>query len=175
MWGRVQQERDESYMRLALAEAEKALATGDIPVGAVLVMGEQVVGRGHNLREAQQNALLHAEICAIEEACHTLGRWRLNGCTLYVTMEPCPMCAGAIINARIDRVVYGVADEKAGCCGSVANFFAMPFNHSPSITFGVLPQECTAMLQRFFGQLRAKDHLPELDLAKAHHNATEMK
>ena len=144
-------------MRLALEEGKLALATGDIPVGAIVVQGDRIIGRGHNRREEQQDALLHAEICAIQQACSTLGHWRLQGCTLYVTMEPCPMCAGAIINARIDRVVYGVADEKAGCCGSVANFFAMPFNHTPTITSGILPQECAQLLRSFFDQLRQRN------------------
>ena len=144
-------------MRLALEEGKLALATGDIPVGAIVVQGDRIIGRGHNRREEQQDALLHAEICAIQQACSTLGHWRLQGCPLYVTLEPCPMCAGAIINARIDRVVYGVADEKAGCCGSVANFFAMPFNHTPTITSGILPQECAQLLRSFFDQLRQRN------------------
>ncbi len=146
--------RDNEYMRLALAQAELAARAGEVPVGAVVVRGDRVIASSHNLRETDKNALAHAELLAIDAACRTLGGWRLTGCTLYVTLEPCPMCAGAIINARISRVVYGAADPKAGCCGSVANLFEMPFNHRPTITAGVLAEECAGLLSRFFSQRR---------------------
>ena len=146
--------RDESYMRLALEQAQIAAQLGEIPVGAVVVKDDQVIGRGYYRREVDSSAIAHAEVLAIEEACKALGTWRLTDCDLYVTLEPCPMCAGAIINARIRRVVYGVKDEKAGCCGSVADFFVMPFNHNPLCRSGILAQECRALLTNFFSQLR---------------------
>lgn len=147
-------EKEERFMALALAEARKALALGEVPVGAVVVLGEQVIGRGYNRRETDHSVIAHAEVLAIEDACRTLGTWRLNGCQLYVTLEPCPMCAGAIINARIQRVVYGVKDQKAGCCGSIADFFAMPFPTTPLCRSGILQEECSALLRDFFSQLR---------------------
>ena len=146
--------RDESFMRLALEQAQIAAALGEIPVGAVVVKDGQVIGRGYNRREADGSATAHAEVLAIEEACKNLGTWRLTDCELYVTLEPCPMCAGAIINARIRRVIYGVKDEKAGCCGSVADFFAMPFNHTPLSRSGILEEDCRNLLTSFFQQLR---------------------
>lgn len=146
--------RDYRMMEEALAEAEKALPLGEIPVGAVIVQGDRIVARAHNRRELDHNAAAHAEILAIQQACEALKSWRLTGCQLYVTLEPCPMCAGAIINARLDRVVYGAKDEKAGCCGSVADLFAMPFNHSPVVRSGILETECSRMLSRFFSGLR---------------------
>jgi tRNA(adenine34) deaminase len=149
---------DEEYMRLALALADEAAAEGEVPVGAVLVRDGQVVGTGRNRRETGKNALAHAEIEAIHEACTHLGGWRLFGSTLYVTLEPCPMCAGAIINSRIDRVVYGAADAKAGSCGSVVNLFDLPYNHRPQVDGGVLQAECADILRRFFRRLR-KDKL----------------
>jgi len=145
---------DDQFMRLALELARQAAEEGEVPVGAVVVQGDQVVGTGRNRREACQNALAHAEIEAINQACATLGGWRLSGCTLYVTLEPCPMCAGAIINARIDRVVQGTSDPKAGSCGSLVNLFALPFNHQPTLTTGVLAEECAEVLQSFFRDLR---------------------
>ena len=146
--------RDESFMRLAIEQAHIAAALGEIPVGAVVVKDGQVIGRGYNRREVDSSATAHAEVLAIEDACKALGTWRLTDCDLYVTLEPCPMCAGAIINSRIRRVVYGVKDEKAGCCGSVADFFAMPFNHTPLSRSGILAEECRALLTDFFQQLR---------------------
>ncbi len=146
--------RDEAFMRLAIEQAKIAASLGEIPVGAVVVKGEQVLGRGYNRRELDHSATAHAEVLAIEDACQTLGTWRLTDCELYVTLEPCPMCAGAIINARIRRVIYGVRDEKAGCCGSVADFFAMPFNHTPLSRSGILEEECRALLTDFFQTLR---------------------
>ncbi len=147
-------EREEHFMRQALQLAQKALPAGDIPVGAVVVRGNEIIGAGCNTREAQGNALHHAEIVAIDDACRRTGSWRLSGCELFVTLEPCPMCAGAILNARIDRIVYGAADEKAGCLGSLMNLYAFPFNHRPLIRAGVLEPECRQILQDFFLQLR---------------------
>ena len=144
----------EEYMRQALALAEEAMAEGEVPVGCVIVRDGQIVGRGRNRRETGRTALGHAEIEAISQACRTLGGWRLAGCALYVTLEPCPMCAGAIINARIPAVYYGAKDEKAGCCGSVLNLFEERFNHHPRIYGGILQEACAALLQRFFLGLR---------------------
>ena len=145
---------DEEYMREALTLAREAAAAGEVPVGCVIVDGDRIVGRGRNRRETAKNALSHAELEAINEACRTLGGWRLWRCTLYVTLEPCPMCAGAIINARIARVVYGAADTKAGSCGSLTNLFALPYNHRPALTGGVLEAECGGVLAEFFRELR---------------------
>lgn len=147
-------ERDESFMRLAIEQARIAAQLGEIPVGAVVVKDGQVIGRGYNRREVDSSATAHAEVLAIEDACKQLGSWRLTDCELYVTLEPCPMCAGAIINARIRRVIYGVRDEKAGCCGSVADFFAMPFNHTPLSRSGILADQCKVLLTDFFTALR---------------------
>lgn len=146
---------DEELMREALKLAADAAAEGEVPVGCVITDGERIVGRGRNRREAAKNALAHAELEAIGEACRTLGGWRLWRCTLYVTLEPCPMCAGAIINARIPRVVYGAADAKAGSCGTLTDLFAFPYNHRPAVTAGVLEEEARALLQTFFRSLRA--------------------
>jgi tRNA(adenine34) deaminase len=145
---------DFAYMDEALALAAQAAAEGEVPVGCVIVRGDQIVGRGRNRRETAKTALGHAEIEAIADACANLGGWRLWDCTLYVTLEPCPMCAGAIINARIPRVVYGAADQKAGSCGSVCDLFAMDYNHHPQVVSGVREEECAALLQRFFQELR---------------------
>ena len=125
-------------------------------MGCVIVRGDQVVGRGRNRRETGKNALAHAEIEAINDACRTLGGWRLWECTLYVTLEPCPMCAGAIVNARIPRVVYGAKDVKCGACGSVCDLFSMEFNHHPAVETGVLENESSALLTEFFKDLRVQ-------------------
>lgn len=145
---------DELFMREALALAREAAAEGEVPVGCVIVDGETVVGRGRNRREGTKNALSHAELEAIDDACRRLGGWRLWRCTLYVTLEPCPMCAGAIINARVRRVVYGASDPKAGSVGSVTNLFDLPYNHRPEVTRGVLEEECRGVLTEFFHMLR---------------------
>ena len=147
---------DEEYMREALSLAEKAFELGEVPVGAVAVWEGKIVGRGMNLRETDKNALRHAEIMAIDEACKNLGGWRLWKCDLYVTLEPCPMCAGAIINSRVKRVIYGASDPKAGSCGSLTNLFEMPYNHKPEVVSGVLEKECSEILSRFFARLREK-------------------
>jgi len=145
---------DRIYMQQALALAREAALEGEVPVGCVIVRGDEIVGRGRNRRETAKTALGHAEIEAIAQACETLGGWRLWECTLYVTLEPCPMCAGAIINARIPRVVYGAADEKCGACGSVCDLFSMNFNHHPAVQSGVEEEACAALLEDFFRQLR---------------------
>ena len=146
----------EECMREALRLASEAASEGEVPVGAVVARQGQILGRGRNRREKGKNALAHAELEAIHEACRALGGWRLFGCELYVTLEPCPMCAGAIINARLDRVIYGTADPKAGSCGSIINLFALPYNHRPSLEEGLLRDECAAQLTAFFRALREK-------------------
>lgn len=145
---------DELYMRKALELAKAAAAEGEVPVGCVIVCDGKIVGKGRNRREQDKTALAHAEIEAIKEACECLGGWRLWQCTLYVTLEPCPMCAGAIVNARIPRVVYGARDKKCGACGSVCNLFTMDFNHHPTVETGILEEECAALLTDFFQNLR---------------------
>ena len=147
---------EEECMLAALEQAKLAAEEGEVPVGAVVVKDGEIVARGRNRREGGKNALYHAEVLAIDEACKALGGWRLWECDLYVTLEPCPMCAGAIINSRIKKVVYGARDEKAGCCGSVVNLFNLPFNHSPVLEAGLMEKECTAVLQAFFAGLRQR-------------------
>ena len=145
---------DEMFMKEALALAREAFDAGEVPVGCVIVRGSEIVGRGRNRREENKNALAHAEIEAIADACRTLGGWRLWECTLYVTKEPCPMCAGAIVNARIPRVVYGASDVKCGAVRSVCSLFDMNFNHHPTVEAGVLEEECAGLLTDFFRKLR---------------------
>lgn len=145
---------DAKYMDEALLLAQEAAKEGEVPVGCVIVRSGQIVGRGRNRRETGKTALGHAELEAIDEACRNLGGWRLWECTLYVTLEPCPMCAGAIVNARIPRVVYGASDAKCGACGSVCDLFSMDFNHHPSVTAGVREAEAGALLKTFFQNLR---------------------
>ena len=147
---------DEKFMREALALAQAAADEGEVPVGCVVVRGEEIVGRGRNRRESAKSALAHAEIEAIAEACRNLGGWRLWQCTLYVTLEPCPMCAGAIINARLPRVVYGAKEPTNGCCGSAVDLFMLPCSQKPELVPGVLEEECSAMLRAFFRRLREK-------------------
>ena len=141
-------------MRQALALAREAAAAGEVPVGCVIVRDGAVVGRGRNRREERQQTVSHAEMEAMAQANAALGTWRLVGCTLYVTLEPCPMCAGAIINARVDRVVYGARDEVMGACGGVLNLFMEDFPHHPALLGGVLAEECRAVLSDFFLGLR---------------------
>lgn len=143
-------------MKEALALAVRAGELGEVPVGALVVKDGEVIGRGYNLRESEGRATAHAEIIAIEEACAALGTWRLSGCTLYVTLEPCPMCTGAVINSRIDRVVYGCDDSVAGCCGSLIDLRRYPFNHTPALTGGVLAEQSAALLRDFFLSKRGK-------------------
>lgn len=147
----------QDYMRQALALAQEAAAAGEVPVGCVIVDKDgQVIGRGRNRREEEKNPLAHAELDAIADACRRYGDWRLKGARLYVTLEPCPMCAGAIINSRIHTLRYGTRDDKAGCCGSVLNLFEERFNHHPRIYQGPLKEECESQLQDFFRGLREK-------------------
>ena len=147
---------DRYYMEQALALAAQSAAEGEVPVGCVIVRGEEIVGRGRNRREKDKSALSHAEIEAISEACRNLGGWRLWECTLYVTLEPCPMCAGAIINARIPRVVYGASDQKFGACRSVCSLFDMAFNHHPQVEAGLMEAEAAALMTDFFQKLRVE-------------------
>lgn len=147
---------DEQLMGLAIEQAKKAAALGEVPVGAVVAKDGEPVALACNTRESGKNATHHAELLAIDAACKALGGWRLWQCELFVTLEPCPMCSGAIINSRIRRVVYGAADPKAGCCGSVTDLFALPFNHHPRVEGGVRGEECARLLKEFFAALRKK-------------------
>ena len=145
---------NEAFMNEALALAREAAAEGEVPVGAVIVKGDTIVGRGRNRRELGKNALAHAEIEAINEACKTLGGWRLFGCELYVTLEPCPMCAGAAWNARMPRVVIGARDPRSGAMGSVIDMNSFELNHKPEVVFGVREAECAEILREFFRKRR---------------------
>ena len=148
---------DIRYMKEAIKQAKKAAAIGETPIGAVIVHNGEIIARAYNRRETKKNALLHAEICAIDKACKKLGGWRLPNCEMYVTLEPCPMCSGAIINARIDKVYFGAYDAKSGCAGSVINLFEDGlFNHNVDVTGGVMQEECANMLSSFFKELRTK-------------------
>lgn len=147
---------DEQWMKKAIARAKAAARVGEVPIGAILVKDDKQIAVGRNMRERKRNALLHAELVAIDRGCKALGAWRLEGCTLYVTMEPCPMCAGAIINARIARVVFGCYDPKAGVYGSVMRMQDIKFNHYYEVTGGVLQDECASLLSDFFASLRAE-------------------
>ena len=148
------QRQDAHWMRQALLEAKKAAQLGEIPVGAVIVRDNQVFARAHNRRELDQDALAHAEVLCIRQACQTLHSWRLSGCQLYVTLEPCPMCAGAIINARIKTLVFGAYDPKAGSIDSVVNLCDFPYNHKPEIYGGIMEDECLHIMRDFFKNLR---------------------
>ena len=144
----------EEYMRRAMELAAQAAKEGDVPVGCVIVKDGEIVGEGRNRREERGDATAHAELEAIRDACGRLGSWRLHGCTMYVTLEPCPMCAGGIINSRMETVRYGAKDDKAGACGSVLNLFEERFNHKPRLYGHLLEEECGAQLQEFFEKLR---------------------
>lgn len=148
--------RDELYMQKALELAALAAEQGEVPVGAIVVdrLTGEIVGRGFNRREYGRSPLTHAEVVAIDQASRKLGGWRLMGCELFVTLEPCPMCAGAIINSRVERVVFGAYDKKAGSCASVVNLFELPYNHKPLCTGGVLEERCAVVLSDFFKNLR---------------------
>ncbi|KYD06934.1 tRNA adenosine(34) deaminase TadA [Bacillus atrophaeus] len=149
--------KDEFYMLEAIKEAKKAEEIGEVPIGAVLVMNDDIVARAHNLRETEQRSIAHAEMLAIDEACRTLGTWRLEGASLYVTLEPCPMCAGAVVLSRVDRVVFGAFDPKGGCSGTLMNLLQEErFNHQAEVVSGVLEKECGQMLSDFFRNLREK-------------------
>lgn len=147
----------ERYMAQALELAKQAGAAGDVPVGCVIVHKGQVIAQGKNRREVAQNAIAHAEMEAIQQACQVLGGWRLSDCSMYVTLEPCPMCAGGIISARIPEVYYGAKDNGIGACGSVLNLFEEEFRHKPKLVGGILKEECTALLSEFFQELRKKE------------------
>lgn len=144
----------EEFMKEALRLAEKAAQSGEVPVGAVIVKEDKIIAKGYNKREAKQNALSHAETEAINAACEALSSWRLDGCTMYVTLEPCPMCTGAIMASRIERVVFGAYDEKGGAMGSVCNLCEMPFMNKPQVIGGFTERECAGILTEFFGSLR---------------------
>ena len=147
----------EKYMRTAIREAKKAYALEEVPIGCVIVYQDKIIARGYNRRNTDKNTVAHAEMSAIKKASKKLGDWRLEGCTMYVTLEPCQMCAGAIVQARIDEVVIGSMNPKAGCAGSVLNLLDIPaFNHQVRITKGILEEECSQMLSGFFKELREK-------------------
>lgn len=146
----------EKFMKAALKLARKAAEEGEVPVGCVVVCDGKIVGRGRNRRETKKTALGHAELEAIGKACRKLGGWRLHKCDLYVTLEPCPMCTGAIINARIRTVYYGAPDPKAGSCGTLVNLFELPYNHQPAVVGGLLEDECAGALRDFFRGLRER-------------------
>ncbi len=149
---------DEKYMREAIRQAKKAYALGEVPIGCVIVYDDKIIGRGYNRRNTDKSTLAHAEITAIKKAGRVIGDWRLEGCTLYVTLEPCQMCAGAIVQARIDRVVMACMNPKAGCAGSILNILDMPeFNHQVEAVRGVLEEECEDMLKTFFKELRIRN------------------
>lgn len=148
----------EKYMREALKQANKAYLLGEVPIGCVIVHQGKIIGRGYNRRNTDKNTLSHAEITAINKASKHIGDWRLEECTMYVTLEPCQMCAGAIVQARIPEVVMGCMNPKAGCAGSILNILQMPqFNHQVSVTRGILEQECSDMLKLFFTELRKRN------------------
>jgi tRNA(adenine34) deaminase len=147
---------DRQRMGLAIEQAKLAARIGEVPVGAVIFRGGELVSTAYNSRETDKTALAHAELTAIARACERLGGWRLHECDLYVTLEPCPMCTGAIINARIRRIIFGAYDPKAGCLGSVCDLTELPFNHRPRVTGGVMESECAELLKVFFSGLRKK-------------------
>lgn len=149
--------QDEFYMQAAIAEAKKAGDAGEVPIGAVIVLDGEIIARAHNLRETEQSSIAHAEVLAIHDACKQLGTWRLEGAELFVTLEPCPMCAGAIMLSRIKRVVYGAADPKGGCAGTFMNLLQDDrFNHQSEVVAGVLDEECGSLLSQFFRELRER-------------------
>lgn len=148
---------DEKYMKEAVRQAKKAYAIGEAPIGCVIVHEDRIIGRGYNRRTIDKNTLAHAELAAIKKASRKLGDWRLEGCTMYVTLEPCQMCSGAIVQSRMDRVVIGCMNPKAGCAGSVLNLLQMPeFNHQAELTTGVLEEECSQLMKSFFKELRER-------------------
>lgn len=149
--------KDEKYMKEAIKQAKKAAAVGDVPIGCVIVYEDKIIARGYNKRNAKKTTLAHAELLAIEKASKVINDWRLEECSMYITLEPCQMCAGAIVQARIPRVVVGAMNKKAGCAGSVLNLFQIPaFNHQVEFEKGVLEEECSALLSDFFKELRSE-------------------
>ena len=170
---RLQMTDDERYMKEAIKQARKAYALGEVPIGCVIVHEGKIIGRGYNRRNTDKNTLSHAEITAINRASKVIGDWRLEECTLYVTLEPCQMCAGAIVQARIPKVVMACMNPKAGCAGSILNILDMPeFNHQVETTKGVLEEECSRMLKDFFVELRARNKM-EKNARKNEQNLTE--
>lgn len=156
--------KEEKYMRAAIREARKAYALQEVPIGCVIVYEDKIIARGYNRRNTDRNTIAHAEMSAIKKASKKLGDWRLEGCTMYVTLEPCQMCAGAIVQARIDEVVIGSMNPKAGCAGSVLNLLEIPaFNHQVKITKDVLEEECSTMLSTFFKELRERKKKEKMD------------
>lgn len=148
---------DEKFMKEAIRQAKKAYAINEVPIGCVIVQNGKIIARGYNRRNADKNALAHAELAAIRKASKKTGDWRLEDCTMYVTLEPCQMCAGAIVQARMQRVVIATMNAKAGCAGSILNLLQMPqFNHQAELTYGVLGEECSTMLSQFFRELRSR-------------------
>ena len=148
---------DEKYMREALKQAKKAYAIGEVPIGCIIVCQDKIIGRGYNRRTIDKNTLAHAELLEIKKASKKMNDWRLEGCTMYVTLEPCQMCAGAIVQSRMSRVVVGCMNPKAGCAGSILNLLQMEeFNHQAELTTGVLEEECSQMMKIFFKELREK-------------------
>lgn len=155
--------KEERYMKAAIRQAKKAEALHEVPIGCIIVCEGQIIGRGYNRRIADKNVLAHAELIAIKKACKKMGDWRLEGCTMYVTLEPCPMCAGAIVQARIPKVVMGCMNPKAGCAGSVLDMLHEPgFNHQVETETGLLEEECAALLKNFFRALRAGKQQTEI-------------
>ena len=154
---------DEKYMKEALKQAKKAYLLGEVPIGCVIVFEDKIIGRGYNRRNTDKNTLAHAEITAINRASKKMGDWRLEDCTLYVTLEPCQMCAGAIVQARISRVVMGSMNPKAGCGGSILNILEMPqFNHQVQVNRGILEESCSQMLTQFFKELRLRNKIDKM-------------
>ncbi|MEH6890830.1 tRNA adenosine(34) deaminase TadA [Bacillus sp. JJ864] len=163
-------EEDIYFMKLAIEEAKKAEEIQEVPIGAVVVVDGEVISRAHNLRETEQRSVAHAELLAIDDACKKLGTWRLENATLYVTLEPCPMCAGAIVLSRVKRVVYGAADPKGGCAGTLMNLLTEDrFNHQSEVVAGVLEEECGSLLTNFFRELRKKRKKEKEELDKNTH------
>lgn len=161
----MQENTDEWFMKQAIEEAKKAEELAEVPIGAVIVKDGEIIAKAHNLRETTQRSITHAEILAIDEACKKLGTWRLEDTTLYVTLEPCPMCAGAIVLSRVQKVVFGAMDPKAGCAGTLMNLLDEPrFNHQTEIVSGVLGEECGALLSDFFRKLRQKKKEKKMQL-----------
>lgn len=159
---------DEKYMKQAIRQAKKAYAIGETPIGCVIVYQDKIIGRGYNRRTIDKNTLAHAELTAIRKASRKMGDWRLEGCTMYVTLEPCQMCSGAIVQSRMTRVVVGCMNPKAGCAGSVLNLLQMQeFNHQAELTIGVLEEECSQMMKSFFKELREKKKLEKTDKAES--------
>ena len=155
---------DEKYMREALKQAKKAYLLGEVPIGCVIVYQDKIIGRGYNRRNTNKTTLAHAELAAINKASKNMGDWRLEDCTIYITLEPCQMCSGAIVQARIKRAVIGTMNPKAGCGGSILNLLQMEeFNHQVELTTGVLRDECTQVLQTFFKELRIRNKMEKLE------------